>query len=46
MFHSFNTKFVYNLDDLKSALTGMGEGSPVAMLVERHGQLEYMSFEF
>jgi serine protease Do len=44
--HSFNTKFVYNLDDLKSALTGMGEGSPVAMLVERHGQLEYMSFEF
>lgn len=43
--HALNGKFVYTLSDLKSGMDELSSGDPVALLVERSGQLSYVSFE-
>ncbi len=43
--HSLNDKFVYTVQDLNAALANLKQGSPVALLIERHGQLQYVAFE-
>ena len=40
--HSVNGKFVYNVDELRSALADIKQGDPVALLIERRGQLQYV----
>lgn len=41
--HSVNGKFVYNVDDLRSALADLKREDALALLIERHGQLQYVS---
>jgi serine protease Do len=43
--HSVNGKLVYSMDDLRTGLTGLNSGDPVALLTERDGELSYVSFE-
>jgi serine protease Do len=44
--HAFNGTLIFDLDALKAAVANLKAGDPVAVLVERHGQLSYVSFEF
>lgn len=41
--HAVNGDFVYNLDDLKSALSRRASADPLALLIERSGQLQYVT---
>jgi serine protease Do len=43
--HAVNGNFVYKVEDLKAALAKLAAGNPVALLVERRGTLQYLSFE-
>lgn len=43
--HSVNGDFVYNIDALKNAIGKGKPGDPMALLIERQGQLQYVAFE-
>lgn len=43
--HMINGDFVLGVDPLKSALARLRPGDPVALLVERRGQLTYVAFD-
>jgi S1-C subfamily serine protease len=43
--HALNGDFIYTVEALKSALGALKAGDPVAILIERHGQLQYVAFE-
>jgi serine protease Do len=43
--YAVNGDFVVNVDDLKSAIGRFSSGDPVALLIERSGQLQYVAFE-
>jgi serine protease Do len=43
--HALNGDFVYTVEALKTALANLKAGDPVALLIERSGQLQYLAFE-
>ncbi len=43
--HSLNNDFVFSVEALNSALANVKPGSSIALLIERHGQLQYVAFE-
>jgi serine protease Do len=42
--HAVNGDFVKSVDELRSALGQFKPGDPVALLIEREGQLQYLAF--
>jgi S1-C subfamily serine protease len=42
--HAFNGTTITTLAGLRDALTKLQPGDPVALLVERFGQLQYVAF--
>lgn len=43
--YEFNAKRVASVDELRTALAAKHTGDPIALLIERSGQLQYVSFE-
>jgi serine protease Do len=43
--HAVNNDFVFTVDKLKQSVASLKPGEPVALLIERAGQLLYVSFE-
>ncbi len=45
MIHEMNRGSVLGVDALQSAVAGLKPGDAVALLIERRGKLQYLSFE-
>jgi S1-C subfamily serine protease len=43
--HEINGSSVLSVDALRSAVAGLKPGGAVALLIERGGKLQYLSFE-
>jgi S1-C subfamily serine protease len=43
--HAINNRQVDTVDNLRSALSSLKAGDPIALQVERQGKLQFLSFE-